>query len=367
MQPSVTPYRFIISGGGTGGHIYPAIAIANELKHRFPTSEIKFVGALGRMEMEKVPKAGYEIIGLPIMGIQRRLTLKNLAVPFKLIKSLWMAKQLIKSFKPDVAIGVGGYASGPLLKSAVRTGVPALIQEQNSYAGLTNKLLAKDVAKVCVAYEGMEIYFPKEKIVITGNPVRKDISITSVTKPEALTQFNLSEQKKTVLIIGGSLGARTINESIKESVNQLVAAGYQLLWQTGAYYYENLKHLNSQDVVVRDFIYEMDKAYAAADVVVSRAGALSVSELCLVGKPIILVPSPNVAEDHQTKNAMALVKKEAAILVKDVEAKEQLVEALLKLLADEEKQHILSENIKQMAKPNATDEIVNEIEKLLKT
>ncbi len=367
MQPNSTPYRFIISGGGTGGHIYPAIAIANELKHRFPQAAIKFVGALGRMEMEKIPKAGYDIVGLPIMGIQRRLTLKNLAVPFKLLQSLLIAKKLIKSFQPDVVIGVGGYASGPLLKSAVNAGVPALIQEQNSYAGLTNKLLATDVAKVCVAYDNMEAYFPKNKLVITGNPVRKDISESVIPKQEALAHFNLSPAKKTVLVIGGSLGARTINESMQHGVDQLVAAGYQLLWQTGAFYYESLKSLNGEGVVVRDFIYEMDQAYAAADVVVSRAGALSVSELCLVGKPIILVPSPNVAEDHQTKNAMALVKKDAAVLVKDTEAKEQLVAALLKLLADEEKQHTLSENIKQMAKPNATDEIVNEIEKLLKT
>lgn len=366
MQSNLTPYRFIISGGGTGGHIYPAIAIANELKDRFPKAEIKFVGALGRMEMEKVPKAGYEIIGLPIVGIQRRLTLKNLAVPFKLIKSLFMAKKLIKTFQPNVAIGVGGYASGPLLKSAVGAGVPSIIQEQNSYAGLTNKLLSSDVVKVCVAYDNMEAYFPKDKIVITGNPVRKDISEISIPKNEALTHFKLSLDKKTILVIGGSLGARTINESIQASVDKLTEAGYQLLWQTGAFYYEGLKSLNSHQVIVRDFIYEMDKAYAAADVVVSRAGALSVSELCLVGKPVILVPSPNVAEDHQTKNALALVNKNAAVLVKDVEAKQTLVEELLKLLADQEKQYLLSTNIKQLAKPNATVEIVNEIEKLLR-
>lgn len=366
MKSSHRPYRFIISGGGTGGHIYPAIAIANELQNRFSDAEIKFVGALGRMEMEKVPKAGYEIIGLPIAGIQRRFTFKNLLVPFKLIKSLMMAKKLIKKFKPDVAIGVGGYASGPLLRVAEKAGVPSLIQEQNSFAGLTNKLLAKEVAKICVAYEGMEAYFPKEKITLTGNPVRKDISDITIPKADALNHFGLSAEKKTILIIGGSLGARTINESIQISIDKITNAGYQLLWQTGAYYYESLKGLNSEVVVVKDFIYEMDKAYAAADVVVSRAGALSVSELCLVGKPIILVPSPNVSEDHQTKNAMALVNKNAAILVKDSEAKEGLVNALLDLLQDNKRQTELSENIKHLAKPNATNDIVNEIEKLLK-
>lgn len=360
------PYRFIISGGGTGGHIYPAIAIANGLKDRFPTCEILFVGALGRMEMEKVPKVGYKIIGLPIAGLQRRFTLKNLLVPFKLIKSLFLARKIVKEFKPDVAIGVGGYASGPLLKAAVKAGVPAVLQEQNSYAGLTNKLLAKDVKRICVAYDGMGGYFPQEKITLTGNPVREDIMDVMVSKESALAHFGLSNEKKTVLIIGGSLGARTINESIAESVEKLKADNVQLLWQTGAYYYQELKHLNSTGVCVKDFIYEMDQAYAAADVVVSRAGALSVSELCIVGKPTILIPSPNVAEDHQTKNAMALVSKEAAILVKDVVAQENLCTELQKLVLDQERQKTLSENIKQLAKPDATNQIVNEIEKLLK-
>lgn len=360
MENSQSTYRVIISGGGTGGHIYPAIAIANELKSRNPLTEILFVGALGRMEMEKVPKAGYEIIGLPIAGIQRRFTLKNLLVPFKLIKSMFMAKKIVKDFKPDLAIGVGGYASGPLLKAAVKLGVPALLQEQNSFAGLTNKLLAKDVESICVAYEGMESFFPKEKIKITGNPVRKDIINTSVTREGAISFFGLDVTKKTVLVIGGSLGARTINESIKLAASELESSGFQVLWQTGAYYYESLKELGTKSILVKDFIYEMDKAYAAADVVVSRAGALSVSELCLVGKPSILVPSPNVSEDHQTKNAMALVNKGAAVLVKDVDADSALKSELLKLLSNDEVQKTLAVNIKGLAKPQATDTIVDE-------
>lgn len=360
MSSTTGAYRVIISGGGTGGHIYPAIAIANELKHRNPATEILFVGALGRMEMEKVPKVGYKIIGLPIAGIQRRFTLKNLLVPFKLLKSLFMARQIVKDFQPHLAIGVGGYASGPLLKAAIKLGVPAMLQEQNSFAGLTNKLLAKDVRKICVAYEGMEAFFPKEKIQLTGNPVRKDIAAISVSREVALESFGLSAAKKTVLVIGGSLGARTINNSMKLMVAELEASGYQVLWQTGAYYYQELKALGTSSVCVRDFIYEMDKAYAAADVVISRAGALSVSELCLVAKPSILVPSPNVAEDHQTKNAMALVNKNAAVLVKDIEADTQLKPALLRLLGDENKQQELAQNIQQLAKPSATDSIVDE-------
>lgn len=360
MNNSDTTYRVIISGGGTGGHIYPAIAIANELKRRNPLTEVLFVGALGRMEMEKVPKAGYEIIGLPITGIQRRFTWKNLLVPFKLLKSMSMAKNIIKDFKPNLAIGVGGYASGPLLKAAVRQGVPSMIQEQNSFAGLTNKLLAKDVDSICVAYEGMEKFFPKEKIKLTGNPVRKDIIGTGISKAEALNFFDLSSDRQTVLVIGGSLGARTINNSMKLTVEELAEKGYQVLWQTGAYYYEELKGLASSAIIVKDFIYDMDKAYAAADVVVSRAGALSVSELCLVEKPSILVPSPNVSEDHQTMNAMALVNKRAAVLVKDVEANEKLKTVLLDLLSNENKKQELSNNIASLAKPEATDEIVDE-------
>ena len=360
--------KVIISGGGTGGHIYPAVAIANEIKKRYPSANILFVGALGRMEMEKVPKAGYEIIGLPIAGLQRRLTLKNLAVPFKLLASLRKARMVVRSFNPTVAVGVGGYASAPMLWNASRNGVPCLVQEQNSFAGLTNKLLGKYVSKICVAYDGMQKYFPEEKIVLTGNPVRKDILELEGKREIALRSFNLDVNKKTILVIGGSLGARTINEAIGAGLKELDFSKYQLIWQTGKYYIDKAKEQvgAKQGVFVQDFIYEMDHAYAAGDVVVSRAGALSVSELCLAKKPVVFVPSPNVAEDHQTKNAMALVEKEAAILVKDTEASQLLISELNDLLASEEKQVQLRNNIAKLAKPNAAIEIVDEIEKIIR-
>lgn len=361
--------KFIISGGGTGGHIYPAIAIAQELKAQIPDCEILFVGAEGKMEMEKVPRAGFNIIGLPIRGLQRKLAIENLAFPFKLMQSLWKAWTIVKNFKPDAVIGVGGYASGAVMQVAVWQGVKTLIQEQNSYAGLTNRLVAKSVNKICVAYPNMERYFPKEKIVFCGNPVRKDITDLESVRSEAFKFFDLSENKKTVLVLGGSLGARTINNCLKSGVNELLTQGYQVIWQTGKIYFEEMKAfantLNNKNLYVKDFIYEMNYAYACADVVISRAGALSVSELCLAGKPSILVPSPNVAEDHQTKNAMALVKENAAVLVKDGEANNNLITKVLELLKDEKRQKELAKNIMKLGKPNASKEIVNEIKKLV--
>ncbi|SFF33196.1 undecaprenyldiphospho-muramoylpentapeptide beta-N-acetylglucosaminyltransferase [Thermoflexibacter ruber] len=361
--------KFIISGGGTGGHIYPAIAIAQELKAQIPDCEILFVGAEGKMEMEKVPKAGFKIVGLPIRGLQRKLTVENLAFPFKLLQSLWKAWKIVKDFKPDAVIGVGGYASGAVMQVAVWQGIKTLIQEQNSYAGLTNKLVAKSVNKICVAYPNMERYFPKEKIVFCGNPVRKDITDLESIRSEAFKFFDLSENKKTVLVLGGSLGARTINNCLKNGVNELLTQGYQVIWQTGKIYFEEMKAfantLNSKDLYIKDFIYKMNYAYACADVVISRAGALSVSELCLAGKPTILVPSPNVAEDHQTKNAMALVNENAAVLVRDGEASNTLITKTIELLKDEKRQKELAENIMKLAKPNASREIVNEIVKIV--
>jgi UDP-N-acetylglucosamine--N-acetylmuramyl-(pentapeptide) pyrophosphoryl-undecaprenol N-acetylglucosamine transferase len=339
------------------------------LKALNPDTEILFVGALGKMEMEKVPKAGYKIVGLPIAGIQRRITAKNLLFPFKLFSSLNQAKKIVREFKPQAAVGVGGYASGPLLWAATSAGVPALIQEQNSYAGLTNKWLAKRVRRICVAYDGMEKFFPADKIIFTGNPVRQDIIIDEAKKEEGITFFGLDQKKKIILVIGGSLGARTINESIAGSVQKLAKAGVQIVWQTGKGFYEqalDIQRQNSETVKAYDFINRMDLAYAMADVVVSRAGALSVSELCLIGKPSILVPSPNVSEDHQTKNAMALVNKSAAILVKDVEARGVLVDKALELLNNESKKATLSENIKKLAKPDAAKIIANEVINLIK-
>ena len=363
-------YKIIISGGGTGGHIFPAIAIANAIKIKYPNAEILFVGAEGKMEMEKVPAAGYKIIGLPIMGIQRKLTLQNLKVPFKLIYSLIKAKKIIKEFKPNVVVGVGGYASGPLLKIATKMGVPALLQEQNSFPGITNKLLAKKVQKICVAFDGMEQFFPKEKIIFTGNPVRQDIVDLSNKKAKGLEQFNLSANKKVILVIGGSLGARVINESIEAGLEEFAKNNIQLLWQTGKGYADKatdaVKKYNNKGIVTMPFISNMDLAYAVADIVISRAGALSVSELCLTAKPSILVPSPNVAEDHQTKNAMALVNHNAAILVKDIGAKTELIPALLNLIYNSELQEKLTTNIKQLAKPNAAEIIAEEVIKLVK-
>ncbi len=363
------PYRIIISGGGTGGHIFPAIAIANALKEMHPDAEFLFVGAEGKMEMEKVPQEGYKIIGLPVAGFQRKLTFKNLLFPFKLLSSLLKARSIVKEFKPDVAVGVGGYASGPLLYAAASKGVPTLIQEQNSYAGVTNKILSKKAKTICVAYQGMERFFPKEKIVYTGNPVRKDILEFKNQKEKGLQFFGLTNTLSTIFIMGGSLGARTINKSVMANIDMLLEAGVQVIWQTGKFYYEECQELvtqkNTDKIKVLEFIKDMNLAYAVADVVISRAGALSISELCLVQKPIILVPSPNVAEDHQTKNAMALVEVNAAQMIKDEQAERVLVPAVLKLLQNKEKQEIYCENIVKLGKPNAAKEIASEVLKLI--
>ncbi len=363
------PYRLIISGGGTGGHVYPAIAIANAFREHHPDAEILFVGAEGKMEMTRVPEAGYKIIGLWISGIKRSLSLSNLSFPFKLISSYWKARSIVKEFKPDVAIGTGGYASGPMMMAATHFKIPAVIQEQNSYAGLTNKQLADKVQRICVAYPDMEKYFPKSKVYFTGNPVRKDIINLESKRDKALGHFGFNSNARSLLVLGGSGGARTINESILAGLDQLIASNVQLIWQTGKVYYENVKiqvaNKDLRNVRLYDFLKEMDLAYAAADVVVSRAGALSISELCLAKKPSVLVPSPNVAEDHQTKNAMALVNVNAALLVTDMMAKEELVRETIKLLYDKKHCEELSENIARLGKPQAAEEIVTEIEKLL--
>ncbi len=355
--------KVIISGGGTGGHVYPALAIANALKEIDTKTEILFVGAKGKLEMEKVPKAGYPIKGLWISGFQRKLSIRNLSFPFKLLSSLIKCIGIVGKFKPDVVVGVGGYASGPLLKIATMKGVPALIQEQNSFAGVTNRLLAKSVQKICVAYDGMEKVFPKERIEITGNPVRTDIMNVSGKKAEALKHFGLDPEKKTIFVMGGSLGARSINNAIAAQLDLLKREDVQVLWQAGRLYIEEFtpKVAEFSNVKITAFIDRMDLAYAMADVVVSRAGALSISELCLVGSPTILVPSPNVSEDHQTHNAMALVKEKAAILVKDADAKEFLVKKALKLTEDKEMQSSLSKNIKQLGKPKAAIEIAKAV------
>ncbi len=360
----------MISGGGTGGHIFPAIAIANKIKEKYPNCEVLFVGAEGKMEMEKVPKAGYEIVGLPIRGIQRKLSLKNFAVPFKLISSLMKAKKLTKKFGPDIAIGVGGYASAATLRVASKQKVPTLIQEQNSYPGITNKWLAKRAKTICVAYDNLERFFPKEKIVKTGNPIRNEVVQIDGKRNAAFKHFGLDPNKKTILVIGGSLGARTLNNSFENNVQALLDKDYQVIWQCGKFYYGRLKPvvsaLESKNIYLSDFIFKMDLAYAAADIIVSRAGAISVSEVCLIGKPVILVPSPNVSEDHQTKNAMALVNEDAAVLVKDVEANENLIPEIIKTMDDETKCKSLSENILKLGIDDATDRILVEIEKLIK-
>ncbi len=359
-------FRVIISGGGTGGHIFPAIAIANAIKKINPAAKILFVGANGRMEMEKVPQAGYEIKGLNIAGFQRGSILKNLSLPFKLIGSLLSAYNIIRTFKPDVAIGVGGYASGPLLRAASFAGMPTVIQEQNSFAGVTNKLLSKNAKVICTAYEGMEKAFPKEKIVLTGNPVRAEIANMNSSREEAIKYFGLNANKKTILIIGGSLGARTLNHSVEAAIERIRENDCQILWQTGKVYFEDCRKV-AEDVSnlhARMFIDRMDYAYTCADVIISRAGALSISELQLIGRPVILVPSPNVAEDHQTHNALALVNRNAAIMIKDDEAKLNLIGAAFDLLQNESLQKELSANIKQMALPNAAENIVKEILKV---
>ena len=351
--------RFIISGGGTGGHIFPAIAIADELKRRLPDAEILFVGAKDRMEMQKVPQAGYPIEGLWISGLQRKLSWQNLLFPLKFISSLLKSRSIIKRYKPDAVIGTGGFASGAVVKVAGQMGIPTFIQEQNSYAGITNKMLAKNTHKICVAYDAMEQFFPKEKIVKTGNPIRDGLLNIAQYRSEGLSYFHLDSQRKTLLVLGGSLGARRINQLIEQQLPLFEQLGVQVLWQCGKLYYEEYKKYNSEQVRVLAFIDRMELAYAAADVIISRAGASSVSELCVVGKPVIFIPSPNVAEDHQTKNARAIADKQAAILLRESELNEQFANTFSKLIADEAQQEALSAHIKALAQPNATKDIVN--------
>lgn len=364
--------HYLVSGGGTGGHIFPALSIANEIRRRYPEAEILFVGAEGRMEMERVPAAGYEIKGLPVCGFDRKHLLRNVKVLFKLWKSIRLAKKILKDFKPDIAIGVGGYASGPMLKAAQKKGIPTLLQEQNSYAGVTNKLLAKNAKRICVAYEGMERFFPEDKIVLTGNPVRRNLLECNATQEEARKAMGIDPEKATILIIGGSLGARTVNESIIGGLEKLGAAAddVQVVWQTGKFYDQQCKEALAKsgvkNVIQMPFISNMDMAYRAADLVISRAGASSISELQLLGKPSILVPSPNVAEDHQTKNALALANRDAAIMVTDAEAPEKLVDAMLATVNDEGKLHSLSANVLRMALLNSAERIVDEVEKIIK-
>ncbi len=360
----------LVSGGGTGGHIFPALSIANEIKRRYPDARILFVGAEGRMEMEKVPAAGYNIIGLPVSGFDRKHLLRNFKVVARLLKSMGMAKKILKDFKPDIAIGVGGYASGPMLKAAQKQGIPTLLQEQNSYAGVTNKLLAAKADSICVAYEGMERFFPADKIVLTGNPVRRNLLDCGATPEQARQAMGVGPNKKTILIIGGSLGARTINNAIMDGLSKIGETyNVQVIWQTGKIYdqqcREALQASGVKNVVQMPFISNMDMAYRAADLVVSRAGASSISELQLLGKAAILVPSPNVAEDHQTKNALALVKHDAAIMVTDADASSQLVDTMLNTVADTEKTASLGMNVEKMALRNAAEHIVDEVEKII--
>lgn len=361
--------RIIISGGGTGGHIFPAISIANAIKELRPDTEILFVGAEGRMEMQRVPAAGYKIIGLPVAGFDRKNLLKNFSVIVRLIKSQAIARKIIKDFKPHVAVGVGGYASGPTLKMAGAMGIPTLIQEQNSYAGVTNKLLASKASKICVAYPGMEKFFEKDKIIMTGNPVRQGLLENTISKEDAIKSFGLNPDNKTILIVGGSLGARTLNNCVMHSIDKIKSSDVQFIWQTGKFYIKEAKACseatgNPEMLHTTDFISNMNAAYTAADLVVSRAGAGSISEFCLLGKPVILVPSPNVAEDHQTKNAMALVDKEAAVYIKDSEAEEKLIDSAIKLVNDEPKLKTLSGNIKKLAFNNSANVIAEEVCKL---
>ena len=364
--------RIIISGGGTGGHIFPAVSIANAIKRLCPNAKILFVGALGRMEMQRVPAAGYDIKGLPVRGLIRPLwSPKNIGVALDFLKSKRMVKSILKEFDPQVAVGVGGYASAATLDAAAAMGIPCLIQEQNSYAGVTNKHLAAKVQKICVAYDGMERFFPAQKIVKTGNPVRQNLLDTTLSKEEALQQFGLQPERKTILIVGGSLGARTLNESVLSHIHQLRESQVQFIWQTGKFYSEQIRQQLQQmppvpNLVVTDFIADMGAAYKAADLVVSRAGASSISEFCLIGKPVILVPSPNVAEDHQTKNAMALVNKEAALFVKDADAPQQLIPLALNTVGNTTQLQSLQRNILQLALPDAAEIIAREVLELRK-
>jgi len=362
--------RVIISGGGTGGHIFPAIAIADAIKEINPDTEFLFVGALGRMEMEKVPKAGYSIKGLEISGFQRSLSAKNLSFPFKVLKSLRVSKQIIKDFKPDVAVGVGGYASGPMLHVASKKRVPALIQEQNSFPGITNRLLAKKVDRICVSYEGMDKWFPAEKMLMTGNPIRNAVVQIENKREEALHVFDLDPTKTTLLIVGGSLGARTINETIAGVMEEIKTSNFQVIWQTGKHFIDQantlLTNLNVSNVKATAFIERMDLAYAAADLIISRAGAMALSEICLIGKPSVLVPSPHVTEDHQTKNASALVKKNAAVMIGDINARKELWEKVKILLDNKEERRQLAMNAKAMGKPNSAKRIAQEVLNLIR-
>ncbi|MGL5637487.1 MAG: undecaprenyldiphospho-muramoylpentapeptide beta-N-acetylglucosaminyltransferase [Bacteroidales bacterium] len=359
--------KYIVSGGGTGGHIFPALSIANEIKQRDPNADILFIGAEGKMEMERVPAAGYPIVGLSIRGFDRKNLLKNIPISFKLAGSMFKALSKIRSFKPDVVIGVGGYASGPTLRIAQLLGIPTLIQEQNSYAGVTNKLLAKNAARICVAYDKMDRFFPKDKLILTGNPIRQSL-LTDISKEDAIANWGLDPSKPVLLIIGGSLGARTINEAVLSSFDKLIESPVQVIWQTGKLYEkriaEAIEGKSHSNILVNAFIDRMDLAYKAADLVISRAGASSISELCILGKASILVPSPNVAEDHQTKNAQALVEKNAAIMIKDKDAVGQLIPAMFELIDDPERLTQLSVNALKMALPDSAANIVNEIEKL---
>lgn len=382
METTNDKPRIIISGGGTGGHIFPAVSIANAIKELRPEAEILFVGAEGRMEMQRVPDAGYPIIGLPVAGFDRKHLWKNFAVLVKLLRSQWKARKIIREFRPQVAVGVGGYASGPTLKTAGMMGVPTLIQEQNSYAGVTNKLLARKACKICVAYEGMEKFFPVEKIIMTGNPVRQNLLAHSVSREEAAAGFELDPTKKTILILGGSLGARTLNQTLTAGLDLIRNhPEIQFIWQTGKIYIDQVKeaiaaatgeavrqpHIGAiPNLYVTDFIKDMACAYTAADLVVSRAGAGSISEFCLLHKPVVLVPSPNVAEDHQTKNALALVDKDAAVYVKDAEAKEKLLPTMLEVIADPERLKSLSDCIAKLALPDSANVIAKEVLKLIK-
>lgn len=362
--------RIIISGGGTGGHIFPAISIANALRKIDPGIVILFVGAEGRMEMDKIPAAGYDIVGLPVAGFDRKMLLKNFSVLIKLLRSLKLAKRILHDFKPDVVVGVGGYSSGPVLRQAGKMGIPVVIQEQNSYAGITNKLLAGKASVICVAYDGMEKYFPEKKIIKTGNPVRQNFEDTGDLKNEALSFFRLSGKSPVILVLGGSLGAGNINRSLSENIQTLADSGCEWIWQTGKYYYEDVNALvsvlSAGNISVHGFINRMDYAYAAADIIVSRAGAGTISELCLVGKPVILVPSPNVAEDHQTKNAMSLAGKGAAVLVPDNEAVKRLVSEALSLVHDVERRKALSAGIVKLAERDADMRIAKEVMKLIR-